>query len=103
MLEVLPAWNEVPDLMMEAKDRRMITEAATKQRRDEVAQGRRKWWRDDDIRPEKHEYSPRYLGEHETQQDSIQRIEMNFSKKKMNCRLQINGRGFHRWCFVADV
>ena len=30
MLEVPLAWNEVPDLMMEAVDCRMITEAATK-------------------------------------------------------------------------
>ena len=31
MLEVPPAWNEVPDLMMEDKDAMMITEADTKQ------------------------------------------------------------------------
>ena len=52
MLNTLPAWNEVPDLMMESKDARMITEAATKWKTDEVAQGRRKGRWEDDIRPE---------------------------------------------------
>ena len=32
-------WNAVPDLIMEDKDGVMITEADTKQKRDEVAQG----------------------------------------------------------------
>ena len=39
ILEVPPSWNEVPDLMMEAEDGRMIMEAATKRKRDEVARG----------------------------------------------------------------
>ena len=41
---------------------------------------------------------PGYLGGHKTQQDSIQKIGMNFTKKKMNDRLQINCRGFHGEC-----
>ena len=53
-------------------------------------------WRDANIHPW-------YLGEHEIQQDSIQRIGMNLNKKKTNDRYQINGRGFRRWCFVAEV
>ena len=40
--------------MMETEDGRMIPEAATKRKRDEVACGRR----EDDIRPEKREHSP---------------------------------------------
>ena len=48
-LEVPQAWNEVPDLMMEAKDSRTIMKAATKQKRDEVAQVWRKRQREDDI------------------------------------------------------
>ena len=37
MLEVPPEWKEVPDLMMEDKDVRPATEAAVKQKLDEVA------------------------------------------------------------------
>ena len=42
MLFAPPAWNEVPNLMMEAKDGKMIPEAATKRKREEVAWRRRK-------------------------------------------------------------
>ena len=56
-LEVPLTWNEVPDLMMEAQDGRMIMEVAIKLKRDEVACGRRKRQREDDIRPEKREHS----------------------------------------------
>ena len=42
MLDTPPAWNEVPDLMMETEDGRMKLEAATKRKRDKVAQGLRK-------------------------------------------------------------
>ena len=42
MLEVPPAWNEVPDLLMAGKDGMLIKEADTKHKRDEVAWGRRK-------------------------------------------------------------
>ena len=58
MLDAPPAWNEVPDLMMETEDGRMIPEAAMKRKRDEVAQWQRKRQREEDIRPEKHEHSP---------------------------------------------
>ena len=58
MLEVPPAWNEVPDLMMEDKDGMMIMEAVTKRKRDEVAWGQRKLWKEDYIHPEKCEHSP---------------------------------------------
>ena len=37
MLEALLVWNEVPILMMEVEDGRMMPEAAIKQRKDEVA------------------------------------------------------------------
>ena len=37
----------------------MIPEAAIKRKRDEVACGWRKWQREDDIRPEKRDHSPR--------------------------------------------
>ena len=40
---------------------------------------------------------PQYLGGKKTQQDSIQRTGMSYNKKKMN------DRGFHWWCFMADV
>ena len=58
MLDPPPAWNEAPDLMMETEDGRMIQEAATKRKRDEVACGQRQQRREDDIRPEKNENSP---------------------------------------------
>ena len=53
MLEVPAEWNEVPDMMMEDKDVLPEAEGSTGRKRDEVAQGRRKWWKEDDIRPEK--------------------------------------------------
>ena len=58
MLEVPPEWNAVPDLIMEDEEGMMITETDTKQKRDEVAQGRRKRRKDDDICLEKREHSP---------------------------------------------
>ena len=58
MLEDPPEWNEVPNLMMEDKDVRSATEGAAKQKIDEVARGRRKGQKEDDIRPEKHAHSP---------------------------------------------
>ena len=54
MLEVPPEWNEVLDLMMEDKDVWPATEAAVKQKIDEVALGRRKQQRN----PEKRAHSP---------------------------------------------
>ena len=54
ILKAPPVWNEVPDLMMEVEEGRIMPEAAVKQRRDEVAQGRR----EEDIRQEKRENSP---------------------------------------------
>ena len=62
MLEVPPAWNAVPDLMMEAEDGWMITKVATKGKQDKVAFGRRKLWRVDDIQPEKRERSSKVFG-----------------------------------------
>ena len=58
MLDTLPAWNVIPDLMMETEDGRMISEAPSKRKRDEVVCGQRKRRREDDIRLEKHEHSP---------------------------------------------
>ena len=58
MLDALPAWNEVPDLIMEIKDGRMMPEAAKKRKIDEEARGQRKRRREDDILPEKQEHSP---------------------------------------------
>ena len=49
VLEVPPEWNAVPDLIMEDDEDLMITKTDTKQKRDEVAQGRRKRRKEDDI------------------------------------------------------
>ena len=53
MLEVPREWNAVPDLMMEDKNVRTANEGVTKQKIDEVARGRRKRRKEDDIHPEK--------------------------------------------------
>ena len=66
-------------------------------KRDEVVWGWRKQRKEDDIPRRNVNILPWYLGEHETKQDSIERIGLSFNKEKMNCR------GFHRWCFMADV
>ena len=58
MLEVPLEWYEVPDLMMEDEDARPVTEAAVKQMINEVAQGQRKWQKEDDIHLEKCAHLP---------------------------------------------
>ena len=58
MLKVSPEWNAFLDLIMEDEEGMMITETDTKQKRDEVAQGRSKRQKEVDIRPEKRENSP---------------------------------------------
>ena len=103
MLEIPLEWNAVPDLIMEDKEELIIMETDNKQMRDEEVQGRKKQRKEDDIRLEKREHSPWYLGKHETQKDFIPKTGMSLIKKKMNGRRQTNGRGFCRWCFVADV
>ena len=103
MLEVPSEWNAVPDLIIEDKEGMMITETYTKRKRDEVAQGHRKRQKEYDTVWRNMNIIPQYLGEHETQQDSILNTGMSFNRKKMNGRGQVNDRGFHIWCFVADV
>ena len=98
MLEVPPELNAVPDLIMEDEEVLMITKTDSNGKRDEVAWGRRMI----SVRGNMNTLPP-YLGEHKTQQYSIQKTGMSFNKKKMNGRHQINGKGFHRWCFVAGV
>ena len=58
MLEILPKWNGVPDLIMKDEEELMITETDKKRKRDEVVQGCRKHRKEDDICPEKCEHSP---------------------------------------------
>ena len=58
MLEVPPEWSEVPDLKMEYKEVLLEAQGSTKQKRDEVAQGRRKQHKEDDIQPENCGNSP---------------------------------------------
>ena len=58
MLEIPLEWNEVPNLIMEDEEELMITEMDNKQKRDEVARGCRKRWKEDDICLEKREHSP---------------------------------------------
>ena len=87
--------------MMEDKDVWPATGAAVKQKIDEEAWGRRKRQmisalRHVHIRPQCHR-------EYRIQRDSILKIGMKLYRKKMNGRRQINGKGLHRWCFVADV
>ena len=103
ILEVPLAWNGVPDLMLKDKEGLMITETGTKRKRDEVAWGRRKRQKEDHICPEKSEHSPTVsrstqnpAGFYSEDWDECQQEEDDF-------RCQLNGRGFHRWCFVVDV
>ena len=53
MLEVPPEWNEVPNLMIEEDEDLPGAPGSTKQRRDEIYRGGRKWQKEDNIRPEK--------------------------------------------------
>ena len=46
---------------------------------------------------------PQCYGEQGIQRDSTLKIGMKLYRKKMNGRCQINIKGLHRWCFVADV
>ena len=57
--------------MMEDEDIRPATEAAVKQKIDKVARGWRKWWKEEDIRPDIH---PQCHGEHGIQRDSILKL-----------------------------
>ena len=53
LLKALLAWVEVPDLTMDSGWEVIIPSAATKRKRDEVAQGWRKQQREDEICPVK--------------------------------------------------
>ena len=103
MLEIPPEWNVAPDLIMEDEEELMITKTDNKRKIDEVAQGRRKWRKENDICLEKLEHFPTVFTERETQKDSIPKTGMSPNKKKMNGRCQTNGRGFLRWGLMADV
>ena len=59
MAEIPSEWNSVSDLIMEDEEELMITETDNKHKRDEVAQGQRKQWKEDDIGPEKCDQSPK--------------------------------------------
>ena len=81
---------------METKDGRMITEAVSKQKKDEVARGQRKRRREDYIRPEKHEHSPMVsqrtqnpAGFYSGDWDVLQQEDDKWQGQR-------NGRGFHR-------
>ena len=75
ILDAHQAWNEVPDLMMEAKGGRMIPEAAINRKREEVAWGWRKQQREDEIRQEKCEHSPpQFQRGHLFLQDLLRRV-----------------------------
>ena len=80
MLEVPPAWNEVPDLRMKDEEGKMIMEVTTKQKRDEVARGWRKGWKEMIFALKNMNILPQYLEEHKTQLDSIQETGMSFNR-----------------------
>ena len=58
MLDAPLGWNDVKDLIMEDKEISAENMKPKKRRRDEVARGRRKWMKEDNIRAEKQEHSP---------------------------------------------
>ena len=43
-----------------------------------------------------------YHGEYKIQRDSIPKIGMKTSKRKMIGKCQISGRKSHRWCFTME-
>ena len=57
-LEAPPQWNAVPDLMLDPGMDEDRFEDNAKRRRDEVARGRMKRQKEDDIRADKREHSP---------------------------------------------
>ena len=57
-LDAPQGWNEVEDLIMEDEEIPAVNMQSEKRRRDEVARGRRKLRKEDDIRLEKREHSP---------------------------------------------
>ena len=93
ILNAPPAWNKIPDLMMKAKDGRMIPGVATKRKREEVDR------RNVNIPPGVSQRTCNPV----TLQDSIQKIGMSHNRKRMTGRCRINGREYFRWCFVADT
>ena len=58
MLDRLPEWNEVEDLIWEDGDIFSEGVRLEKRMRDEISQGWRKWRKEDDIRAEKQDHSP---------------------------------------------
>ena len=61
MLDTPQGWNEVQDLIMDDGDILADNMRPEKRRRDEIAQGWRKWRKEDDIHAEKQEHSPSVL------------------------------------------
>ena len=58
MLKIPLEWNEVPDFIMEDGDILPENMRPEKQRRDEISQGLRKRWKEDNIQAEKRDHSP---------------------------------------------
>ena len=95
-------WNEVPDLIMEEKDVLPEATRSTKPRGDEISRGQKKRRKEDNIGPEKHDICPQYPREYKIQRDSILKIGMKFSRKRISGKRQISGKKSHRWCFVTE-
>ena len=57
ILATPPGWNEVEDLILDDGDILAENMKPEKRRRDEIAQGRRKWREEDNIIAEKREHS----------------------------------------------
>ena len=86
--------------MMEDKDVWQATEAAVKKKMDEVAQKRRKRRKEDGIRPEKREPSPT-VSWRTRNPEGLYSEDWNEALQEED-EWQ-NGKGLHRWCFMADV
>ena len=102
MLDTPPRWNEVEDLIMDDGDILAENMRPEKRRRDEIAQGRRKGRKEDDIREEKPEHSPSTSKRKQNPENSIPRIGMKINKKRMNGKYQTNSRRSLRWCFATE-
>ena len=84
MLEEFLSGNEVSNLRLEDEDFLLEAEGYTKQKREEVALGRIKQQKEDDIRPKKVCICPQDLRGHTIQRGYIRKIGMKFSRKKTN-------------------
>ena len=95
-------WNNVEDLIME--DGEILEEYTRpeKRRRDEVAQGRRKWRKEDAIRAEKQELFSSTSKRTQNPEGFYSENWNDDQQEEDNGKYQTSSRGFLRWCFTTE-